>query len=62
MTAELICPRTGLTRVAEQMYRALKSKPCGCGMRRDFNDKLVWAECGGCVAKAAYEAITEASR
>lgn len=61
MTCALINPRKDLARVAQQLYVALKSKPCACGKRTGEDGKLVEVECGGCVAKAAYEAVTEAS-
>jgi hypothetical protein len=60
--AAVINPRTDLPRVAEQLYRALLSKPCACGKRRDAEGKLVVVECGGCIAMAAYEAVVEVSR
>lgn len=60
--AAVINPRTDLPRVAEQLYRALKNKPCNCGNRRDADNKLVWVECDGHIAMAAYEAVVEVSR
>lgn len=59
MSCAVINPRKDLPEVAAQMYRALKSKACGCG-KRVVSEKTVFVECGGCVAMRRYEAITEA--
>lgn len=61
MSCEIINPRKDLPEVAEQMYRALKLKACGCG-KRVVDGKAVYVQCGGCVATERYEAIMQAIR
>jgi hypothetical protein len=57
----LINPRKDLARVAEQMYRALKLKPCGCEHAWGKDGYAVVKQCGGCAAIFAYEVVTEFS-
>lgn len=62
MTA-LINPRTDLPRVAEQMYRALKSAgSCSCAWAWSKAGYGPVTECSKCAALAAYEALTEVSK
>lgn len=63
MTCALINPRTDLPRVAEKLYRALKSRPCSCEKRWQDGkpDMVTVRECSRCMALADYDAVTEAS-
>ena len=55
----IINPRTDLLRVAEQLYRALKIKPCGCERAWGKEGYAVVKQCSGCAAIFAYECIAE---
>lgn len=61
MTCCVINPRKDLPDVAEQLYRALKSKPCRCERAWTRDGYVVIKECAGCRAMFLYEAITEAT-
>lgn len=56
---QIICPRTDLPRIAEQLYRALKLKPCGCERAWGKEGYAVVKQCSGCAAIFAYECISE---
>lgn len=59
--AAVICPRTDLPRVAQDLYEALKARPCDCQWGWGKNGYGVVQECRGHKAMARYEAIIEVS-